>query len=86
MNILSQIVAVKKQEIIALYAQYNLSDLQSKCAALPAVPSPLFYQALAETRKAGEPFFISEFKRKSPSEGWINEHADLPEQIRAYVR
>jgi len=86
MNILSQIVAVKKQEIIALYAQYNLSDLQSKCAALPAVPSPLFYQALAETRKAGEPFFISEFKRKSPSEGWINEHADLPDQIRAYVR
>lgn len=86
MNILSQIVAVKKQEINALYAQYNLPELQSKCAALPLVPSPLFYKALAETRKAGEPFFICEFKRKSPSEGWINEHADLPEQIRAYVR
>ena len=86
MNILSQIVAVKKQEISALYGQYELPELQTKCAALPLVHSPLFYQALAETRKTGESFFISEFKRKSPSEGWINEHADLPEQIRAYVR
>ena len=86
MNILSEIVAVKKQEISALYEQYDLHDLQSKCAAIPAVASPLFYEALSEARNDGVPFFISEFKRKSPSEGWINEHADLPEQIRAYVR
>lgn len=89
MNILSKIVDVKKQEIAALYQQYELPDLRDKCLEQSAnTPNgvPLFYQALSKNRKAGQPFFITEFKRKSPSEGWINQHADLPAQLNAYTR
>ncbi len=89
MNILSKIVDVKKQEIAALYQQHDLSALRTKCAeqtANTANSTPLFYQALENARNAGQPFFISEFKRKSPSEGWINQHADLPAQLNAYTR
>ncbi|MBL7781023.1 MAG: bifunctional indole-3-glycerol phosphate synthase/phosphoribosylanthranilate isomerase [Saprospiraceae bacterium] len=86
MNILSKIVAVKKQEIELLYRQYNLADLQAQCAQKPRPSTPLFYVSLADARQRGESFFISEFKRKSPSEGWINQHADLPAQLRAYAK
>jgi len=58
-------------------------------AELPIVPHPLvppFYQRLAEARAANKPFFITEFKRKSPSEGWIHQDADLPTQILAYTQ
>lgn len=85
MNILSQIVTVKKQEIVQLYQQYDLAALQTECAASENT-TPLFYQHLAAAKKAGQPFFITEFKRKSPSEGWINQDADLSEQVKAYTR
>lgn len=88
MNILSKIVAVKKQEITQLYEQHELSVLRAKCEATRATlehSTPSFYQALAKAHSTRQPFFITEFKRKSPSEGWINEHADLPAQIRAYA-
>lgn len=83
MNILAQIVASKQVEIAALETATCLT-------AAPFHPPnstlPLFYQRLATKRAAGQPFFITEFKRKSPSEGWIQENADLPAQVRAYVR
>ncbi|MCC6282821.1 MAG: bifunctional indole-3-glycerol phosphate synthase/phosphoribosylanthranilate isomerase [Saprospiraceae bacterium] len=85
MNILSKIVATKKLEIVELYRQHDLSALQAQCAEQQR-STPLFYQALAHARNAGQPFFISEFKRKSPSEGWINQHADLPAQLGAYTK
>lgn len=89
MNILEKIVDVKKLEITALYQQHEIQTLRDKCLELStntANTRPLFYQALAKARKAGQPFFITEFKRKSPSEGWINQHADLPAQLNAYTR
>lgn len=88
MSILSKIVAVKRQELQDLYQQHVLADLQAACAERFPAPqnTPLFYKNLANARSAGQPFFIAEFKRKSPSEGWINQHADLPEQLRAYAR
>lgn len=86
MNILSKIVAVKKQEIESLYRQHDVADLQVQCVQKPRPSTPLFYVSLAEARQRGESFFISEFKRKSPSEGWINQHADLPAQLRAYAK
>jgi indole-3-glycerol phosphate synthase len=36
-------------------------------------------------RRRGEIACISEFKRKSPSAGWINETADLASTVRAYA-
>lgn len=88
MNILAQIVESKKREIEGLYRQYDLQTLKNDVSAKQGSPelSPEFYQRLAESRATGKPFFITEFKRKSPSEGWINEHADLSAQIQAYTR
>ena len=86
MNILKQIVESKKLEIEALYIRYDLRELQASAVLKPSEVYPQFYQRLAEARKAGEPFFIAEFKRKSPSEGWINQNADLPGQIQFYTQ
>ncbi|HRI58829.1 MAG TPA: hypothetical protein PK228_03875 [Saprospiraceae bacterium] len=88
MNILEKIVESKKQEIKQLYEQYDLRELSDRVTQSHPVTSmaPRFYQALAETRAAGQPFFITEFKRKSPSEGWINRDADLPAQVLSYAQ
>ncbi len=53
---------------------------------IPQTGRPFFTRHWRKARKAGQPFFITEFKRKSPSEGWINQHADLPAQLNAYTR
>jgi indole-3-glycerol phosphate synthase / phosphoribosylanthranilate isomerase len=89
MNILAQIVESKNREIAVLHQQYDLHALRAELTSsqpIAAAETPLFYQRLAEARAAGQPFFITEFKRKSPSEGWINRHADLPTQIQAYAQ
>ena len=87
MNILAQIVESKKLEIELLYAQYNLRSMSEEVTRshLLTLTNPLFYQRLSESRAAGKPFFITEFKRKSPSEGWIHQDADLSAQVRAYA-
>ena len=85
MNILAKIVEAKKREIEQLYALHD-GTIPTVSHPAPSQMTPLFYQRLAEARVAGQPFFITEFKRESPSEGWINEHADLPAQVLAYAR
>jgi indole-3-glycerol phosphate synthase len=85
-NILDAIVAHKRNEINTLYGQYKLETLRGQAMRARTYKTPLlFYQALAEARAQKHPFFITEFKRKSPSEGWINEQADLSAQIHYYV-
>ena len=88
MNILEKIVDSKKQEIERLYEQHDLRELSVRMIQSHPVTSmmPRFYEALAENRAAGQPFFITEFKRKSPSEGWINRDADLPAQVLSYAQ
>ena len=81
-DILFQIVAEKKQEIERLYEQYDLDTLRR--ITRPATKN--FYRALAAARAQGEPFFIAEFKRKSPSEGWIDPDASVPRRVLAYTR
>lgn len=81
MNILQDIVVTKKAEIAAYYDRYDLETLRRD-----TLPTPRsFYTALAAARAKDTPFFIAEFKRKSPSEGWIKQDADLPQQLRAYA-
>jgi indole-3-glycerol phosphate synthase/phosphoribosylanthranilate isomerase len=85
-NILDTIIAHKRNEVNTLYEQYDLETLRTQAlSARMPVAQPLFYQALEQARAHKQSFFITEFKRKSPSEGWINEHADLPAQIQYYV-
>ncbi len=81
MNILDTIVARKREEIAELYQQHDLEVLRR--SSRPTAKS--FYATLAAARAVNEPFFICEFKRKSPSEGWINRDADLPAQVQSYV-
>lgn len=81
-NILDKIVLSKQSEIKQLYQDYNIDELRAQ--AQPTGHS--FYANLARAREAQQPFFICEFKRKSPSEGWIDEHADLPKQLNGYVQ
>lgn len=85
MNILAKIVESKKGEIEQLYEQHDLAALRMQFPE-NASTTPRFYQRLAESRATGQPFFITEFKRKSPSEGWINQHANLPAQVLAYAQ
>lgn len=81
-NILDKIVLSKQLEINQLYQDYNIDELRTQAQAT----SHSFYANLARAREAQQPFFICEFKRKSPSEGWIDEHADLPKQINGYAQ
>lgn len=83
MSVLDKIVAQKHLEIKHLYHTYALEELKSRVDK--SADQPRFYPALAATKARQTPFFIAEFKRKSPSEGWINQTADLPAQVRAYA-
>lgn len=75
--ILNKITIQKREEIKALYQQYNLAEL--KKTAQPT--NRRFYAEIADK----QPFFICEFKRKSPSEGWIAESAEVAPQVLAYA-
>jgi indole-3-glycerol phosphate synthase/phosphoribosylanthranilate isomerase len=78
MDILSQIVQSKQREI----ASWELPQAGARAHCDGGIA---FYEKLAAAKAAGRPFFISEFKRKSPSEGWIVEGASVAEQVRRYV-
>jgi indole-3-glycerol phosphate synthase/phosphoribosylanthranilate isomerase/anthranilate synthase/indole-3-glycerol phosphate synthase/phosphoribosylanthranilate isomerase len=82
MNILDTITAQKRIEIAALYQNNDLETLKS--ATKPTTRN--FYNDIAAAHSQKQPFFICEFKRKSPSEGWINADADLPQQVQAYAQ
>lgn len=81
-DILFQIVAEKKREVKRLHEQFDLDTLRR--VARPSTKN--FYRALADARAQGEPFFIAEFKRKSPSEGWIDRDASVQERVCTYAR
>jgi indole-3-glycerol phosphate synthase len=80
MNILDEIIAKKKQEIVSRKNTTSLSDLESR---------PLFSREvlslkdfLLDDTKTG---IIGEFKRRSPSKGIINSKADVYAVTSGYV-
>ena len=80
--ILNKIVATKKIEVAQLYQQYDIDLLRNE-----AVPSSRsFYDKIEAAAQAGTPFLISEFKRKSPSEGWINKEIAISKQLDFYKK
>ena len=81
MNILDKIVAHKKSEIIARKAANSFKQLEARPGfALPVNPLDL------SLLKADSTGIIAEFKRKSPSKGFIKEQADVSEITAAYTK
>jgi indole-3-glycerol phosphate synthase/phosphoribosylanthranilate isomerase len=81
-SILDDIVVEKRKEIEVLYAQHNLDTLRQ--TTTPTKKD--FYSAVAQAKIKGSAFFICEFKRKSPSEGWINRDANIEHQVTSYAQ
>lgn len=80
-DILADIVADKRIEVAAAREMLPLGRLAEMAMAVPASPRSMS-GALASSQYG----IISEFKRKSPSKGWIHEDADPLEVIPAYQR
>lgn len=78
MDILEQIIAVKRSEVRRRKFSAPVSKLEK--SSFFAKPLPSFYDAL----KASGPSLIGEFKRRSPSAGDINPAADISKVASAY--
>ncbi|MBO0950191.1 indole-3-glycerol phosphate synthase TrpC [Fibrella forsythiae] len=80
MTILDTIVARKRDEIAARKAAISANDLRNM---------PLFDRSVNSARASilatDSTGIISEFKRKSPSKGIINDQVDVAETTRGYV-
>ena len=79
MDILERIVADKRVEVAAAKAAVQESSLRERLAAAPP-PIP-FREALAASPHG----IIAEFKRKSPSKGWIHEDVGPGQVVPGYA-
>jgi indole-3-glycerol phosphate synthase len=77
MNILETIVAQKKKEIAEKKAKTNIDVLMKHASS----NSYSLKDALNSLDSTG---IIAEFKRKSPSKGWIHENINVTEVVSAY--
>lgn len=78
MTILEQIVADKRQDVAARKQAVPMDHLMNLCAGLK--PGRSLKQALVESPTG----IISEFKRKSPSKGYIHPGAQVAPVVQAY--
>jgi indole-3-glycerol phosphate synthase len=69
-----------------LQARRGAKPIEELAAAAANAPAPRGFGAgLRRGRDSAGIATISEFKRKSPSAGWMGEAADLPTTVRAYA-
>jgi indole-3-glycerol phosphate synthase len=78
MDILEQIIADKRKEVAARKEVVSIKHLQGLCTGMPKGRS--MEQALLNSPTG----IISEFKRKSPSKGYIHPEAQVTEVVKAY--
>lgn len=79
--ILDKIVAHKKQELIDLKSTVSLDDL--KASTYYKEVNISMESALSNKANSG---IIAEFKRKSPSKGWIHKDANVAEIVSSYSK
>ena len=79
MNILETIIAQKKNEVAEKKATTSIDALLKNA-------HKNFYSLKDSLNNSGSTGIIAEFKRKSPSKGWINEHANISEVICSYEK
>lgn len=79
MDILERIVADKRAEVAAAKAAVPEASLRERLAAAP--PPVPFREALLASPHG----IIAEFKRKSPSRGWIHEDVDPGQVVPEYA-
>ena len=78
-DILSRIVADKREEVAAAKIKVSEEILRAR-----AMDSPASCRSMSHALRSSQSGVISEFKRKSPSKGWIHEDADPMDVIPAY--
>ncbi len=77
-NILDKIVANKKKEVEYQKAKISLLELEKSITNVEA--NDVFKRALINSKTG----IIAEFKRKSPSRGWIFENAEIEDIVPQY--
>ena len=80
-DILQEIVATKRAEVDRRKQGTDLQALYRQ-AETPRTTR----HSLREALRSSSTGIISEFKRRSPSKGWINREADVQSVVRAYQR
>ncbi|MBX3101394.1 MAG: hypothetical protein KF690_02695 [Bacteroidetes bacterium] len=80
-TVLQQIAVRKAQEVAGFYQQYPLEELQK--TVQPG--TRLFAGLVADKRARGAHFFITEFKRRSPSNPAIGLEADPAQMAKQYI-
>ena len=78
-DILQEIVATKRAEIDRRKRETDLQALYRQAETPRATR-----HSLQEALRSSSTGIISEFKRRSPSKGWINRDADVQSVVRAY--
>jgi indole-3-glycerol phosphate synthase len=81
MNILDKIIEYKRSEVEQRKIDMPVARLTE--SSLFERKTLSLRQFLTDPEKTG---IIAEFKRRSPSKGWINEHADVVKVTEAYTR
>ncbi len=81
MNILDKIIAHKKLEVAARKIEISIASLEKEYFFNKATLS--LKEFLLDPSKTG---IISEFKRKSPSKGIINDHSSVEDVTKAYTQ
>lgn len=79
-NQLNTIVLSKIKEVERKEKETSIDILEQ--LAVEAAPSVSLVKSLLDSSKSG---IIAEFKRKSPSKGFINEHAEIQDVISKYA-
>ena len=73
MDILEEIVAHKRVEVERFKEQLSEREIHSRVEALMATPEGGIVPSMSKAIKESATGIIAEFKRKSPSKGWIKE-------------